>query len=128
MPELHRIAGEEREHGQQGRGHCSSLRDQHNLQQDQDSPLLSCCCCYYFWDASLALQVELGSGFRVFFPSAALHLISPLSSIPRSSGLQTTASTILPTTGAITLRCCQMPLGLQPKGKSGLSKENCFIC
>lgn len=108
-----------------GTWHCSSLRDQHNLQGDQETPHLSCCCC---WDSSLTPHVELGLGLGFFFPSAAFYLISPLSSIPRSSGLQTTASSTLPTTSAITLRCCQMPLGLQPRGKSGLSKANCFIC
>lgn len=53
---------------EQGHGHCSSLRDQHNLQQDQEAPHLSCCCCCYFWDGSLTPQVELALGFRVFSP------------------------------------------------------------
>lgn len=122
VPELHGIPGRGKGTGQQGHGQCSSLRDQHNLNSTRRKETPG--------QSRMLLFSTDRAWFRFgdFFPFCSFCLISPLSSIPRSSGLETTASTTLPTTTAITWRCCQMPLGLQPKGKRGLSKANCFIC
>lgn len=57
-----------------GTWHCSSLRDQHNLQRDQEIPHLSCCCC---WDSSLAPHVELGLGLGFFSLCSFLPHLSP---------------------------------------------------
>lgn len=65
-----------------GTWHCSSLRDQHNLQRDQEIPHLSCCCC---WESSLAPQVELGLGLGFFFP---LQLSTSSLPFPPSPGVQ----------------------------------------
>lgn len=74
------------EHGQQGHGHCLSLRDQHNLQQDREIPHLSCCCCCYFWDGSFTPQIELGLvlGFFCFL----LQLSTSSLPFPPSPGVQ----------------------------------------
>lgn len=60
--------GSQAEERGDGTGTWPLLRDQHNLQQDQETPHLSCCCCCFFWGASLTPQAELALGLGVFSP------------------------------------------------------------